>query len=382
MNPRRQVKGHRPVLQHLAQTRGILQQARRESADSIQPGAPYIADIERASTCCACPPPCEDKIQVQSLHASCRAHLQPGLRPALRTPREDHRRRTCHPPRSGRRSPLHGNQRPRKRRRSRAASHSRAATPSLPAVAMAPPTKSCSILSELRSPSALSLSARPTRSQRTSASAHLPSRQSKSCSQPPVEIPVGRITYQDKEGAAVSLLHRGRRRRRGRALHLHARCRPEAPLRLCALHGPDVPRLGNPLISPVRRNLSTHRIRSAPRSSHSRKSWQFVSATSEACCTTSLPVPVSTSRAFACSPSKPAAASTTCASSWPPCCNARPSPAKSNCSTCIRSSAAAALAHPDNVFVEADGELLGGLPVTMEMAPEKLTLLIPQGVQP
>ena len=36
----------------------------------------------------------------------------------------------------------------------------------------------------------------------------------------------------------------------------------------------------------------------------------------------------------------------------------------------------------DNVFVEADGELLGGLPVTMEMAPEKLTLLIPQGVRP
>jgi diacylglycerol kinase family enzyme len=37
---------------------------------------------------------------------------------------------------------------------------------------------------------------------------------------------------------------------------------------------------------------------------------------------------------------------------------------------------------PDGVFVEADGELLGGLPVTMEIAPEKLTLLIPQGVQP
>ena len=36
----------------------------------------------------------------------------------------------------------------------------------------------------------------------------------------------------------------------------------------------------------------------------------------------------------------------------------------------------------DNVFVEADGELLGGLPVTIEMASEKLTLLIPRGVRP
>jgi diacylglycerol kinase family enzyme len=37
---------------------------------------------------------------------------------------------------------------------------------------------------------------------------------------------------------------------------------------------------------------------------------------------------------------------------------------------------------PEGVFVEADGELLGGLPVTMVMASEKLTLLIPQGVRP
>jgi diacylglycerol kinase family enzyme len=37
---------------------------------------------------------------------------------------------------------------------------------------------------------------------------------------------------------------------------------------------------------------------------------------------------------------------------------------------------------PEGVFVEADGELLGGLPVTIEIAPEKLTLLIPPGVQP
>ena len=37
---------------------------------------------------------------------------------------------------------------------------------------------------------------------------------------------------------------------------------------------------------------------------------------------------------------------------------------------------------PGGVFVEADGELLGGLPVSMEIASEKLTLLIPQGVQP
>lgn len=36
----------------------------------------------------------------------------------------------------------------------------------------------------------------------------------------------------------------------------------------------------------------------------------------------------------------------------------------------------------EGVFVEADGELLGGLPVSMEIAAEKLTLLIPQGVQP
>jgi diacylglycerol kinase family enzyme len=37
---------------------------------------------------------------------------------------------------------------------------------------------------------------------------------------------------------------------------------------------------------------------------------------------------------------------------------------------------------PDGVFVEADGERLGGLPVTMEIAPEKLTLLIPLSAQP
>jgi diacylglycerol kinase family enzyme len=37
---------------------------------------------------------------------------------------------------------------------------------------------------------------------------------------------------------------------------------------------------------------------------------------------------------------------------------------------------------PEGVFVEADGELLGGLPVTIEIAPAKLTLLIPLGVQP
>jgi diacylglycerol kinase family enzyme len=36
----------------------------------------------------------------------------------------------------------------------------------------------------------------------------------------------------------------------------------------------------------------------------------------------------------------------------------------------------------DNVFVEADGELLGGLPVTIEMASEKLTLLIPPFAKP
>jgi diacylglycerol kinase family enzyme len=36
----------------------------------------------------------------------------------------------------------------------------------------------------------------------------------------------------------------------------------------------------------------------------------------------------------------------------------------------------------DKVFVEADGELLGGLPVKIEIAPDKLTLLIPQGVRP
>jgi diacylglycerol kinase family enzyme len=37
---------------------------------------------------------------------------------------------------------------------------------------------------------------------------------------------------------------------------------------------------------------------------------------------------------------------------------------------------------PASVYVEADGELLGGLPVKMEIAPRKLTLLIPPGVRP
>lgn len=36
----------------------------------------------------------------------------------------------------------------------------------------------------------------------------------------------------------------------------------------------------------------------------------------------------------------------------------------------------------EGVFVEADGELLGSLPVTMEIAAEKLTLLIPLGAKP
>jgi diacylglycerol kinase family enzyme len=37
---------------------------------------------------------------------------------------------------------------------------------------------------------------------------------------------------------------------------------------------------------------------------------------------------------------------------------------------------------PEGVFVEADGELLGGLPVTIEIAQGKLTLLIPPGIKP
>jgi diacylglycerol kinase family enzyme len=36
----------------------------------------------------------------------------------------------------------------------------------------------------------------------------------------------------------------------------------------------------------------------------------------------------------------------------------------------------------DRVYVEADGELLDGLPVKIEIAPQTLTLLIPPGVQP
>lgn len=35
-----------------------------------------------------------------------------------------------------------------------------------------------------------------------------------------------------------------------------------------------------------------------------------------------------------------------------------------------------------SVFVEADGEVLGGLPARIELAPEKLTLLVPPGAQP
>ena len=34
------------------------------------------------------------------------------------------------------------------------------------------------------------------------------------------------------------------------------------------------------------------------------------------------------------------------------------------------------------VLVEADGELLGGLPVRMEIASKQLTLLLPAGSQP
>jgi diacylglycerol kinase family enzyme len=36
----------------------------------------------------------------------------------------------------------------------------------------------------------------------------------------------------------------------------------------------------------------------------------------------------------------------------------------------------------DRVYVEADGELLDGLPVKIEIAPQTLTLLIPPGAQP
>ena len=36
----------------------------------------------------------------------------------------------------------------------------------------------------------------------------------------------------------------------------------------------------------------------------------------------------------------------------------------------------------DALFVEADGEVLGGLPVRLEVVPHSLTLLVPRGVQP
>jgi diacylglycerol kinase family enzyme len=34
------------------------------------------------------------------------------------------------------------------------------------------------------------------------------------------------------------------------------------------------------------------------------------------------------------------------------------------------------------VFAEADGELLGGLPVRIEIVPDAVTLLIPPGARP
>ena len=34
------------------------------------------------------------------------------------------------------------------------------------------------------------------------------------------------------------------------------------------------------------------------------------------------------------------------------------------------------------LFVEADGEVLGHLPVRLEVVPHSLTLLVPPGVQP
>jgi diacylglycerol kinase family enzyme len=36
----------------------------------------------------------------------------------------------------------------------------------------------------------------------------------------------------------------------------------------------------------------------------------------------------------------------------------------------------------DALFVEADGEVLGSLPVRLEVVPHSLTLLVPRGVQP
>jgi diacylglycerol kinase family enzyme len=34
---------------------------------------------------------------------------------------------------------------------------------------------------------------------------------------------------------------------------------------------------------------------------------------------------------------------------------------------------------PENIYVEADGELLGRLPITLSMVPDALTVLVPQG---
>jgi diacylglycerol kinase family enzyme len=36
----------------------------------------------------------------------------------------------------------------------------------------------------------------------------------------------------------------------------------------------------------------------------------------------------------------------------------------------------------EEIFVEADGEVLGELPVRMEVVPDALTLLIPAGARP
>jgi diacylglycerol kinase family enzyme len=36
----------------------------------------------------------------------------------------------------------------------------------------------------------------------------------------------------------------------------------------------------------------------------------------------------------------------------------------------------------EELFVEADGEVLGKLPVKLEVVPHSLMLLVPQGVQP
>jgi diacylglycerol kinase family enzyme len=34
---------------------------------------------------------------------------------------------------------------------------------------------------------------------------------------------------------------------------------------------------------------------------------------------------------------------------------------------------------PENIYVEADGELLGRLPITLSMVPDALTVLVPKG---